>query len=347
MVVEWHLARGASIVSKVNWGILSTANIGVKRVIPAIIAGHSGVVLGVASRDADRAASFAKRFGIARSYGNYQALLDDPEIEAVYNPLPNHLHVEWTVKALDSGKHVLCEKPIGLNAAEAQAIVAARDRSGRRVIEAFMVRFHPQWHRVRALVRAGRIGRVRTIQSAFVFTVLDPNNVRNRPDIGGGALYDVGCYPIVTARYVFGAEPDRAIALIDRDPQLGVDRVTSGLLGFPGGGQLVFNSALQLAPYQRVVILGSEGRIEVLVPFTPQKDHACRLIIDSGTSLDGSSAEFEDFAPVDQYAMQCDLAAAVFRNEAAQEFPIEDAIANMRVIDALYRSAASGRWETP
>ena len=301
----------------------------------------------MASRDAERAASIAARFGIARSYGNYQALLDDPEIEAVYNPLPNHLHVEWTVKALESGKHVLCEKPIALNAAEAQAIVAARDRSGRRVIEAFMVRFHPQWHRVRALVHAGRIGAVRTIQSAFVFTVLDPNNVRNRPDIGGGALYDVGCYPIVTARYVFGIEPDRAIALIDRDPQLGVDRVTSGMLGFPGGGQLVFSSALQLAPYQRVVILGSEGRIEVLVPFTPQKDHTCRLIIDSGTSLDGSSAELQDFAPVDQYSMQCDLAAAVFRNETAQEFPIEDAIANMRVIDALYRSAASGRWETP
>jgi predicted dehydrogenase len=301
----------------------------------------------VASRDAERAASIAARFGIARSYGNYQALLDDPEIEAVYNPLPNHLHVEWTVKALESGKHVLCEKPIALNAVAAQAIVAARDRSGRRVIEAFMVRFHPQWHRVRALVHAGRIGSVRTIQSAFVFTVLDPNNVRNRPDIGGGALYDVGCYPIVTARYVFGIEPDRAIALIDRDPQFGVDRVTSGMLGFPGGGQLVFSSALQLAPYQRVVILGSEGRIEVMVPFTPQKDHTCRLIIDSGTSLDGSSAEFEDFAPVDQYSMQCDLAAAVFRNETAQEFPIEDAIANMRVIDALYRSAASGRWETP
>jgi predicted dehydrogenase len=305
------------------------------------------VVLGVASRDAERAANIAARFRIARSYGNYQALLDDPEIEAVYNPLPNHLHVEWTVKALDSGKHVLCEKPIGLNAAEAQAVVAARDRSGMRVIEAFMVRFHPQWHRVRALVHAGRIGSVRAIQSAFVFTVLDPNNVRNRPDIGGGALYDVGCYPIVTARYVFGAEPNRAIALIDRDPLLGVDRVTSGMLGFPGGGQLVFSSALQLAPYQRVVILGSAGRIEILVPFTPQKDHACRLIIDSGTSLDGSSAEFEDLAAVDQYSVQCDLAAAVFRNETAQEFPIEDAIANMRAIDALYRSAASGRWETP
>ncbi|HWX80607.1 MAG TPA: Gfo/Idh/MocA family oxidoreductase [Steroidobacteraceae bacterium] len=344
---EWRQREGASIASKVKWGILSTANIGVKRVIPAIIAGQRGVVFGIASRDAGRATSVAARFGIARSYGNYQALLDDPEIEAVYNPLPNHLHVEWTVKALDAGKHVLCEKPIGLNAAEAQAIVAARDRNGRRVIEAFMVRCHPQWHRVRALVRAGRIGTVRTIHSSFLFTVLDPSNVRNRPEIGGGALYDVGCYPIVTARYVLGAEPIRAIALIDRDPNLGVDRVTSGMLEFPGGAQLVFSSALQLAPYQRVVILGSEGRIEVPVPFTPQKDHACRLIIDSGGSLDGGSAGFEDFAPVDQYGVQCDLAAAAFRNEAAQEFPIEDAIANMRVIDALYRSAVSGRWETP
>jgi len=303
--------------------------------------------LGLASRDADRAASIAARFGIARSYGSYELLLADPEIEAVYNPLPNHLHVEWTVKALEAGKHVLCEKPIALNAAEAQAVVSARDRSGMRVMEAFMVRFHPQWHRVRALVRGGRIGSVRTIQAAFVFTVLDPNNVRNRADIGGGALYDVGCYPIVTARYVYGSEPDRAIALIDRDPQLGVDRVTSGMLGFPGGGQLVFSSALRLAPYQRVVILGSEGRIEIAVPFTPLKEHACRLVIDSGKGLDGSAAEIEDFAPVDQFALQCDTAAAVFRNETAQEFPIEDAVANMRVIDALYRSAVSGRWETP
>jgi predicted dehydrogenase len=241
---------------------------------------------------------------------------------------------------------VLCEKPIALNAAEAQAIVAARDRSGRRVLEAFMVRFHPQWQRVRALVQSGRIGRVNAIQSAFLFTVLDPNNVRNRPELGGGALYDVGCYPIVTARYVFGCEPNRAIALVDRDPKLGVDRVTSGLLDFPGGGQLSFSSALQLAAYQRVVILGSEGRIEVPVPFTPQKDHACRIVIDSGKTLDGSSAVVEEFPPTDQYALQCDAAAAVFRGEAAQEFPIEDAIANMRVIDALYRSGTSGRWES-
>jgi predicted dehydrogenase len=331
---------------RLKWGILSCANIGVKRVIPAIMAGERGVVAAIASRDARRAAQTAARFGIARSYGSYQALLDDPDIEAIYNPLPNHLHVEWTVRALGAGKHVLCEKPIALNAAEAQAILAARDRSGMRVIEAFMVRFHPQWQRIRERVREGRIGTVRAIQSAFLFTMLDPKNVRNQADIGGGSLYDVGCYPIVTARYVYGREPTRAVALIDRDPTLGVDRLTSGLLAFPDGRQLVFSSALQLAPYQRVVILGSQGRIEVPIPFTPMKDHGCRIVIDTGQSLDGSSAVFEEFPPIDQYGLQCDVAAAVFRNETAQQFPIEDAIANMRVIDALYRSGESGRWET-
>jgi predicted dehydrogenase len=332
-------------MSRVAWGILSTANIGVKRVIPAILAGQRGTIAAIASRDPARAADVAARFGIPRSYGTYEALLQDPQVEAIYNPLPNHLHVEWTVKALEAGKHVLCEKPIALNAAEAQAIVTARERSGKRVIEAFMVRFHPQWHRVRSLVRDGRIGTVRALQSAFTFPVRDPKNVRNRPDFGGGALYDVGCYPIVTARYVFGVEPERAIALVDKDTDSGVDRVTSGLLAFPGGRQLVFTSALQLASYQRVTILGSEGRIEVPVPFTPAKEHRCRIVIDSGGSLDGTSAVLEEFAPVDQYEVQCDLAAAAFLGETTQEFPIEDAIANMRIIDALYRSATSGRWE--
>jgi predicted dehydrogenase len=334
-------------MSKVVWGILSTANIGLKRVIPAILSGERGVIAAIASRDAGRARDIAARFGIARSYGSYQGLLDDPEIEAVYNPLPNHLHVEWTVKALEAGKHVLCEKPIALNAREAESIVTARDHSGKRVIEAFMVRCHPQWHRVRSIVRDGRIGKVRALQSAFTFPVLNPENVRNRVEYGGGALYDVGCYPIVTARYLLGTEPERVIALIDRDPTLAVDRVTSGLVAFPGGEQLLLTSALQLALYQRVVVLGTHGRIEIPVPFTPPKEHACRIVIDSGSSLDGGSAVIEEFAPVDQYQLQCDLAAAAFRNDSMQEFPIEDAIANMRVIDALYRSAVSGRWESP
>ncbi len=334
-------------MAKIRWGILSTANIGIKRMIPAIQSSPLGVVAAIASRDGERAAAAAAQFGVERSCGSYEALLDDPEIDAVYNPLPNHLHVEWTVKALEAGKDVLCEKPIALNAQEAEALVAARDRTGRKVIEAFMLRSHPQWHRVRELVRSGRIGTVRAVQSAFVFSVLDPKNVRNQAEIGGGALYDVGCYPLVTARYLFEAEPERVIALVDRDPVLGVDRVTSGMLAFPGGGQLTFTSALQLASYQRVVVLGSAGRIEVQVPFTPNKDLACRLVIDTGKGQDGSSAEVETFAAVDQYALQCDAAAKIFQGEATQEFPIEDAIANMRVIDALYRSAASGRWETP
>ena len=332
---------------KIQWGILSTANIGIKRVMPAILSGERGAIAAIASRDASRAAEVAARFAIPRSYGSYEALLNDSAIDAIYNPLPNHLHVEWTVKALDAGKHVLCEKPLGINAPQTQAIVEARDRTQKRVIEAFMVRHHPQWHRVRALVRSGRIGTVRSMQSAFLFTVLDPNNVRNQAKLGGGALYDVGCYPLVTARYIFGAEPTRAIAMINRDVDAGVDTLTGGLLEFPGGGQLVFSCAFRAAAYQRVTILGTDGRIEMPVPFTPPKDLACRIVIDSGKSLDGTSAEFEDFPAVDQYALQCDAAAAVFLGENAQEFPIEDGTATMRCIDALYRSAASGQWEPP
>jgi predicted dehydrogenase len=333
-------------MSKLAWGILSTANTGIKRVIPAILAGQRGRVAAIASRDPERAAAVAARFAVARSYGSYEALLDDPEIEAVYNPLPNHLHVEWTVKALEAGKHVLCEKPIARSAAEAEVIVAARDRTGKCVMEAFMVRFHPQWRRIRELVRAGTIGRVGAIQAAFMFTTLDPNNLRNRLDVGGGALYDVGCYPIVTARYVFEAEPRRAVALIDRDPALGIDRLTSGLIEFPGGRHLLCASALRLAAYQRVVILGQLGRIEVTMPFTPQKDHDCRILIETGGGGQNAAASVcEEIAAVDQYLLQCDHAAAVFRGEAKQEFPIEDAIQNMRVIDALYRSGASAQWE--
>jgi predicted dehydrogenase len=334
-------------MSKYQWGVLSTANIGVKCVIPAIMNGKSGTVAAIASRDKARAATIAKEHGIARSYGSYQELLDDPEVEAIYNPLPNHLHVEWTVKALEAGKHVLCEKPIALYAAEAEAIVTARDRTGRKVVEAFMIRFNPQWHRVRELLRAGKIGKIGAIQSAFLFTVLDPKNVRNQVDIGGGALYDVGCYPLVTARYIFGAEPERVIALVDRDPALGVDRVTSGMLAFPGGGQVTFSSALQLAPYQRVTILGTTGRIEMQIPFTPPNNMACKIVIDPGRPLDGSAAEIETFPAVDQYGLQCDEAVRIFRGEAVQEFPIEDAIKTMRVIDALYRSAKTGVWEKP
>ena len=334
-------------MTKIRWGILSTANIGVKRVIPAIMSSHRGTVVAIASRDGERAARIAKQFEIPVSYPDYQSLLNDPNVDAIYNPLPNHLHVPWTIKAMEAGKHVLCEKPIALNAQEAEALTAARDRTGCHVMEAFMVRCHPQWKRVRELVYGGRIGIVRAIQSAFTFTVLDPKNVRNQAAIGGGALYDVGCYPLVTARYIFGCEPERVIAATDRDPELGVDRVTSGMLLFPQGQQVTFTSALQLAPYQRVVILGSTGRIEVRVPFTPNKDHACAIAIDTGVSLNGSSQVIEQFDALDQYALQSDLAASVFFGEQSQPFPIEDAISGMRVVDALYRSAETGRWETP
>lgn len=329
-----------------RWGLLSTA-----RINDAFIAGVAGSdrceVLAVASRDGATARAYATARAIPRAHEGYDALLADPDVDAVYISLPNALHLPWTQAALRAGKHVLCEKPIALNAQEARTMIDARNASGRQVIEAFMVRHHPQWQRMREWVRAGRIGNVGAIQSAFLFTMLDPNNVRNKPELGGGALYDVGCYPLVTARYLFEAEPERVIALCDRDPVMGIDRLTSGLVAFPGGRQLVFSSAMQLANYQRVTVLGSAGRIEAALPFTPPKDHVCELKIDTGKSLDGSSAQVETVAAADQYALQCDRASAIFRGEETPEFPLEDALANIRVIDALYRSVQSGRWETP
>ena len=207
------------------------------------------------------------RLGIARAYGSYEALLADPEIEAIYNPLPNELHVPWTVKALEAGKHVLCEKPIALDAGEARTLIAARDKARKLVAEAFMVRYHPQWRRARELAQSGAIGAVGAIQTFFSYRLLDPDNVRNRPP-GGGGLYDIGCYAILTARYVFGAEPTRVVATLDRDPDFGIDRLASALLEFPGGRHLTFTAATQLSPHQRVTIVGERGGSRLPSPST-------------------------------------------------------------------------------
>ena len=251
---------------KVKWGVLGVANIGAEKVIPAMQKGEVSTVAAIASRDIAKARAAAKRLGIGRAYGSYEELLADREIEAVYNPLPNELHVPWTLKALDAGKHVLCEKPIGLDAKEAQALIEARERAGKLVAEAFMVRFHPQWRRTRELVGSGAIGRVSAIQTFFSYHLLDPANVRNRPP-GGGGLYDIGCYAILTARYVFAAEPVRVVATLDRDPNFRTDRLVSAIVEFPGGRHLTFSAATQLSGHQRVTIGGDAGRIEVAIPF--------------------------------------------------------------------------------
>jgi predicted dehydrogenase len=334
------------MVRKVSWGVLGAANIGLGKVLPAMQHCEVAHVDAIASRDLAKAQAAAKSLGIARAYGSYEELLADPTIEAIYNPLPNELHVPWTIRALEAGKHVLCEKPIALDAKEAEALVAARARSGKLVAEAFMVRYHPQWRRAREIANSGAIGQVRAIQTFFSYRLLDADNIRNKPP-GGGALYDIGCYAILTARYVFGAEPTRVVASLDVDPKFGTDRLTSALFEFPGGRHLTFTCATQIQDYQRVTIVGEAGRVEVAVPFNALNDRPLHITIDSGVDLVGGGARIEEFPVCDQYTLQGDAFSRAVLGQAPLEFPIEDAIANMRVIDAAFRSAKSGGWEKP
>jgi predicted dehydrogenase len=328
----------------VRFGVISTAKIGIRKVIPALQRSARCRVLAIASRDPTRARAAAEALGIPRAYGSYAELLRDPEIEAVYNPLPNHLHVPISIEAAAAGKHVLCEKPIALTAAEAQKLVEARDHAGVVIQEAFMVRCHPQWLRARELVRAGRIGQLRVVQGSFSYMNTDPANVRNQAGIGGGGLYDIGCYPIVTARFLFEAEPIRVASQIEYDPNFETDRLASVLLQF-STGQALFYCSTQLVPYQRMQILGTAGRIEIEIPFNAPPDRPCRIFVDDGSQLGDGSARLETFDMVNQYTVQGDLFARAIREGTPLPFPLEDAVNSMRVLDAVFRAGRSGRWE--
>lgn len=331
----------------IRWGVLGCAGIAAKAVIPAIQSSRLGMVAAIASRDLNKAKEMAARFGIAKAYGSYEDLLADPAIDAVYNPLPNHLHVSLTIKALEQGKPVLCEKPVALDAVEARMLLAAQKAAGLPVAEAFMVRHHPQWKKARALVAKGRLGDVRAVQTIFSYYLDDPLNVRNQADIGGGGLFDVGCYAINTARFLFDAEPIRAIALMERDPVFGTDRLTSGLLAFPEGRQLAFTCSTQMVLTQKVTVLGTRGRLEIPIPFNAPADKPTVLVFDDGRDLAGGGREEIAIEAVDQYREQADAFAQAVLSDAPLETGLEDAIANMKAIDALFRSAASGRWEDP
>jgi predicted dehydrogenase len=239
---------------------------------------------------------------------------------------------------------VLCEKPIALDAKEAEQLVAARNRTGKLITEAFMVRSHPQWLRARELVRQGKIGELRAVQGLFTYFLTDPKNVRNMADIGGGGLYDIGCYPIVTSRFLFEAEPTRVVGLIERDPVMKIDRLASAILDYPKG-QASFTCSTQLVPYQRMQILGTKGRIEVEIPFNAPPDKPCRIFVDDGSALGGASAKEETFPVCDQYGIQGDLFSEAIRSGKPVEFPLENAVQNMRIIDAIFRSAKTGGWE--
>ncbi|HTQ58524.1 MAG TPA: Gfo/Idh/MocA family oxidoreductase [Bryobacteraceae bacterium] len=334
------------MIQKVRWGVLGAADIAIRKVIPAMQRGAWSEIAAIASRDEAKAGQAARALGIPKAYGSYEALLADPDIEAIYNPLPNHLHVPWSIRAAEAGKHVLCEKSVALDAPEARALLAAQARTGVRIGEAFMVRTHPQWLRTRELVRQGRIGDLRSALGFFSYFNRDTANIRNVRAWGGGGLLDIGCYPINTARFVFGEEPRRVVALIERDPEMGIDRLASAILDFPSG-QSVFTCGTQLVPYQRMQFFGTRGRIEVEIPFNAPPDRPCRIFVDDGSDLFGAGIRTEAFPVCDQYTIQGDAFSRAIRGKGEVPVPMADAIRNMAVIDALFRSAESGNWETP
>ena len=333
-------------MKRVRWGVLSTAKIGLLKVIPAMQQAQSCEIVAIASRNLDSAQTAADSLGIPKAYGSYQDLLSDSDVEAIYNPLPNHLHVPWSIAAARAGKHVLCEKPIALNAAEASTLIEARDSAGVLVQEAFMVRYHPQWLRVRDLVRSGEIGRLRSVQGFFSYNNRDPLNIRNIAEIGGGGLYDIGCYPITGSRFLFEDEPTRVVSLIERDPDWGIDRLTSAILDFPGG-HATFTCATQLTPYQRMQVFGTRGRIEIEIPFNAPPDRPCRVFLDDGSQLGNAGIETVELPVTDQYTAQGEVFSKAIRTGEPLEFPLENAVKGMRIIDAVFRSAVSGEWESP
>jgi predicted dehydrogenase len=330
----------------IRWGVLGVAKIALEKVIPATNAIAGSKVVAIASRSPDKSAAAARAFDIARVYDSYDALLADPDIDAIYNPLPNHLHVPWSLKALEAGKHVLCEKPIALTSAEAQQLIDARDRTGLLVQEAVMVRTHPRWLGARAAIRAGRIGDLRAVTGFFSYHNDAADNVRNRADIGGGGLLDIGFYPITMSRFLFDAEPTRVMGLSERDPAFGTDRLTSALLQFPTG-HATFTCATQMVAHQACEIFGTRGRIVVEIPWSMPSDQDSRLLIDDGSRLTKDNLETISFPACDQWQVQCALFCDAIRAGKPGPVPIEDAVANMRVLDAVARSAQTGAWETP
>ena len=326
--------------SKVRWGILSTAKIGREKVIPAMQLSNLVDILGISSRDSENAKETAAKLGIPRAYGSYAELLGDPEIDAIYNPLPNHMHLEWSLKAIDSGKHVLCEKPIGMNSKEAESLIeAAKKNPELKVMEAFMYRFHPQWQKTLDLVNNGSIGRVITIHSLFSYYNVDPQNIRNRVDAGGGALMDIGCYCISFPRFLLGREPARVIGIMDSDPIMKTDRLSSGILDFSDGITSSFSCSTQLMPYQRTQVLGTDGRIEIEIPVNAPPDKVTRIWLHKK-----EKTEEIEFEAVDQYTLQAEYFSKAILEDSPVPIPLVDAENNMKVIDAFRKSAEIKTW---
>jgi predicted dehydrogenase len=320
----------------VRWGVLSTADIGMQKVTPAIQRAANSDVVAIASRDPEQAAVAAQRLGIPVSYGSYEELLAADDIDAVYIPLPNGLHAEWTIKAAGAGKHVLCEKPLALSSAQAAEMGRACDAAGVKLAEAFMYRHHPSWVEARRLLNDGAIGELQAVQSWFSYFNDDPTNIRNRMENGGGAIMDIGCYTINLSRMLFGAEPARVEASVRRDPIMGIDIVSSAVLEFPGGGQATFTCSTRAEDYQRVHIVGSAGRIEIEIPFNIPPDRETRIFVTAGgRPPEAPATETLVFPPEDQYTIQANLFAQAVLDDTPVPVPVSDAIANMKVIESI------------
>jgi predicted dehydrogenase len=327
-------------MAKIKWGIISTAKIAREHVIPGMQAGAYCDVYAIASRNLEKAQAVAKEFSIPKAYGSYEELLADPDVQAVYTPLPNHLHVPWSIKVAEAGKHVLCEKPIALNAEEAKKLVKVCQGKGVLLMEAFMYRMHTQWVTAKKMVRDGKIGELRAIQMFFSYMNLDPDNIRNRPDLaGGGGLMDIGCYPISISRFIFEAEPRRVVSLIRRDPNFKVDILTSVIMDFDRG-QATFTVSTQVTPYQRTHIVGTKGRIEVEIPVNAPEYNPTNIYYETDGNIETITLD-----TCHQYQVQGDLFSKAILEGTPVPTPPEDAIANMKVIDAMFRSEKSGTWE--
>lgn len=334
------------MAEKIRWGVLGAANIAVKKVIPAMQVGDFCEITAVASRDLEKARRIANNLSIPKFYGSYEELLAETEIDAIYNPLPNNLHVEWTIKAAEAGKHVLCEKPIALTAEEAGKLIEVRNRTGVKIQEAFMVRTHPQWLVVRDLIRRNRIGKLQAITGFFSYFNTDPTNIRNKIKTGGGALMDIGCYCINISRFILGEEPHKVSALIERDARSGIDKLTSAIMDFPTC-QSTFTCGTQLVPYQGMQFFGTNGRIEVEIPFNIPPETATRIFVDYGTDLYGKNIETIEIPAANQYTIQGDLFSRAILENSEQAIPLEDSVKNMAVIEAIFRAGETGNWEVP
>ena len=319
--------------NRIRWGVLGVASIATRKVIPAMKACARAEIAAIASRDRRKAEDAALAFGIPKAYGAYEELLADPDIDAIYNPLPNHLHVPWSIKAAEAGKHVLCEKPISLTSAECRDLISVRDRAGVKIGEAFMVATHPRWLRARELVRSGRIGPLRSIVGFFSYHNADPKDIRNVPEWGGGGVMDIGCYPIFLSRWMFGEEPVKVSAAVERDPAMKIDRLVSAVLEFPSG-QSIFTCGTQLARYQSMQFFGTKARLEVEMPFNPAPDLPCFLRIDDGSEpIPGG--ETEEFPACDQYTVQGDAFSQAIQENTQVPVPLEEALKNMQVIERV------------